>query len=234
MSALFDSIQARHQLLESLKQRIELSPDEPKQQLVEYRDELVKQQINDIGVYQFILQPTSERSQDNSVETKMPEPSSSNQDDWKKTFADAFIKFLESEYNELHQIWLGEKYRYPEYIGFDIRRLNDAYDFNANNACWLTVYFKDDKEIHVGLAIKDRSRFQTLEFDKKRINPILIEKLKLKNEDEITWNANNSISRIYIVIGKYNDQDQEVLFYDLQKALECLDDVFHPRLEEIL
>ena len=229
---ILSSLQARHYLLESLNHRVRILQGDPQQRLQDWIDDLKQQQIDDMDTYKSGLLFSSQGGQ------LVPEPSSmeehestlSDQNDWTEQFADGFVEFIESENSQLFQIWLGRKYTYPTFIGFDIRRLSDLFEFYAPDACWLSAYLRNDRQIFAGFQTRDPMCYQRLEFDKNRIN----HEFSLEFGRNLGWRPGSDISRVFALVGVHNNDNDETLFHDLRKTLEKLDEIFHPRLAEIL
>lgn len=229
---ILDSLQARHYLLESLNQRVRMLQGDPQQRLRDWIDDLKQQQIDDMDIYkssllfspqgtQFVPEPPPMEGQESTL---------SDQNDWIEQFADGFVEFLESENSQLFQIWLERKYTYPIFIGFDIRRLSDRFEFYAPDACWLSAYLRHDRQVFAGFQTRDPMCYQRLEFDKNRIN----NEFSLEFGRNLGWRPGSDISRVVVLIGVHNNDNNENLFHDLRKTLEKLDEIFRPRLEEIL
>lgn len=230
-TSILDSVQARHQLLESLNQRIELLRGNPPQHLQDWIDDLKEQQIDDINIYKSNLFFAPGRSQQDLPEFEAigtQELVIDEQDNWKEHFANGFIDFLKSESSELHEIWLGNKHQFPTYIGFDVRRLLDNFEFFDPNACWLAVFLKDNRQIFVGLHTRSPYIYQRLEVSKEPVNF----QFRQQFGTNLGWKPGNEISKIITLAGVYSDDN--TLFQSLYKMLEHLDELFRNQLEDII
>ncbi len=226
------SVQTRHQLLESLNQRLELLRGNPSQQLQDWIDDLKQQQIDDMDTYKSNLFFAHRRSQQDLPELDSigrQELVNNEQSNWKEHFANGFIDFLESESSELHETWLGNRHQFPTYIGFDIRRLDDNFEFFDPNACWLAIFLKENRQIFVGLHTRSPYIYQRLEGSKASVNYQFHQQFGTN----LGWKPGNEISRIITLAGVYSE-DNSIHFQSVYKMLEHLDELFRNQLEEII
>lgn len=229
---ILDSVKTRHQLLESLNQRIELLRGNPPQHLQDWIDDLKEQQIDDLNIYKSNLLFAPGRSQQELTEFDSigsQELVTNEQNNWKETFADGFIQYLESENSEFHSIWIGNRHQYPIFIGFDIRRLSDNFEFFDPNACWLAVFLKDNRQIFVGLHTRSPYIYQRLEVSKEAVNF----QFRQQFGTNLGWKPGNEISKIITLAGVYSE-DNSILFQSLYRMLEQLDELFRNQLEDII
>ena len=225
---ILNTLSIRHQLLESLQQQVENVTGESQLQLQEQIDDLKQQQIDSLDSYKSILlfAPTVPEAPESSF---IDEQSSGYTDinRWKEQFADGFINFLENGNSSLYPIWLQRDYDYPNFIGFDIRRLSDNFEFYSSDACWLAVFLSPDRRIFAGFHTRNPFYYQQLESNKWAINGEFSEVFRVN----LGWKPSNTISRIVTLVGVYNDDYNDLLFQPLQQTLEKLDDIFRTRLE---
>lgn len=233
----FDSLQARHQLIESLNKRIEEDSSDSNQQLQVWKDELEHQQLADIDLYKTTLSVVD-------VDTDLAEAFSVaaaedvqqevvNQNSWERDFADGFIAHLVDNDSPLDSIWFGEMYSYPTYIGFDIRRLGNSFNFSAMDACWLAANLWS-RQIYAGVHFRNPLYYQELEREKDQIDR---EFSQTFNGRQLEWNPQAGpmgIYRIRLLVNVDNNQNQHALFEDLEKALKALDTIFKPYLDRIV
>ena len=234
---IFDSLQARYQLIESLNQRIEEDSSDTDQQLQVWKDELEHQQLADIDLYKTTL---SLVDADTALEEAFSEAVAEdiqqeviNQNSWEQDFADGFIAHLTENQSSLLPMWFGDRYSYPTYIGFDIRRLEYRFDFSAMDACWLAANLWS-RQIYAGVHFRNPLYYQELESKKDQIDR---EFSQTFNGRQLEWNPQagpSGVYRIRLLVNVDNNQDQLALFEDLEKALKALDTIFKPYLDRII
>ena len=232
------SMQAREHLLESLNLRINTSQGEASPQVEEWIGDLKEQQLSDIDLYRNNLLlsgqsqsgPPQQEIRDR-ISVDRPEPVSNEQDNWSEQFADGFIAYLGNENSSLLDLWLGRKHGYPHYIGFDIRRLEDGFDFFRSDTYWLAANLRE-RQVFAGIHFRDPLYFQQLEVQKSQID------IEFSREfgRPLDWRpttGNAGIYRISVLVGVDHNHSQNLLFEDLCKTLEKLDQIFRDRLDTI-
>ena len=143
---ILGSLEARESLLASLSQRVKMLQGDAQQRLQDWIDDLRQQQLDDIDMYKAsLLFPSGISQPDPTVphSTEEQDLAPINENQWRERFSDGFIEFLGNRESELDGIWLGRKHSYPVFIGFDIRRLSNDFEFYAPDACWLSAYLID-------------------------------------------------------------------------------------------
>ena len=232
------SMQAREQLLESLNLRINTSQGDASHQIQEWVGDLKEQQLSDIDLYKNNLllsgQPQSRRPQQeirDRIPVDKPESVSKEQDNWSDQFAEEFIAYLGDENSSLLDLWLGRRHSYPHYIGFDIRRSEDGFDFLGSDTYWLAANLRE-RQVFAGIHFRDPLYFQQLEAQKSQID------IEFSREfgRSLDWRptiGNAGIYRINVRVGVDHHHSQNLLFEDLCKILEKLDEIFKDRLERI-
>lgn len=232
------SIQAREQLLESLNLRINTSQGEASHQVQEWIGNLKEQQLSDIDLYKNNLLPSGQSQSrppqqeiGDRISVDRPEPVSNEQDNWNEQFADGFIAYLDGENSSLLDLWLGRKHSYPHYIGFDIRRSEDDFDFFRSDTYWLAANLRE-RQVFAGIHFRDPLYFQQLEVQKSQID------FEFSREfgRPLDWRpttGNAGIYRISMLVGVDHHHSQNLLFEDLCRILEKLDEIFKDRLDII-
>ena len=232
------SMQAREQLLEYLNLRINTSQGDASHQVEEWIGDLKKQQLSDIDLYKnnLLLSGQSQSRQPqhdigDRVPVDRPEPVSDEQDNWSDQFADGFIAYLDNENSSLLDLWLGRKHSYPHYIGFDIKRSEGGFDFFGSDTYWLAANLRE-RQVFAGIHFRDPLYFQQLEAQKSQID------LEFSREfgRPLDWRpttGNAGIYRINVLVGVDHHHSQNLLFEDLCKILEKLDEIFKDRLDTI-
>ena len=233
---ILTSLQDRHRLLESLNDRISILRGDPQQRsqvelIQDQIDDLRQQQFDEIDTYKsnllFAYSPTQQDVPDiHSAEGSDTTPPAQN--DWTQQFADGFVAYLKENNSGLYSIWLGQEYSYPTYIGFDIKRLNEDFQFTASDASWLAVFLREDRQIYAGLHVRDPFLYQQLESERRSINFAFYQEFGVN----LGWRPGANISRVFTLIGVYNDNNQEILFQDIYRKLEKLDEILRPHLED--
>ena len=224
--SIFASLQARQQLIEALNQRIEEDSSNPDQQLPTWINDLKQQQLADIQSYKATL--LTGDSQQDFIGGIPPEE---RQDNWQREFADGFIAYLEGNNSPLYPIWLGERYAYPKFIGFDIRRLGNQFNFDAQDACWLAVYLSN-RQIFAGVHLQSPLYYQELETERIQIDTEFSQNF---NGRHLEWHPNpTGIHRVSLLVDIENNENQQVIFENLSKVLEKLDTIFKPRIDAII
>lgn len=230
---ILTSIQAREQLLESLSLRVNISQGEVSHQVQEWIGDLKEQQLSDIDRYKNNLllsgQPRPETIDRISVDRH--EPISNEQDNWSEQFAEGFIAYLGHENSSLHDLWLGRKHSYPNYIGFDIRKSEDDFNFWGSDAYWLAANLRE-KQVFAGIHFRNPLYFQQLEVQKSQIDFEFSQEFGRPLEWRATT-GNAGIYRISVLVGVDRNHSQNLLFEDLCKILEKLDEIFKDRLDTI-
>ena len=232
------SMQAREQLLESLNLRINTSQGDASHQVEEWIVDLEEQQFSDIDLYKnnLLLSGQSQSRQPqqdlrDKILVDRPEPVSNEQNNWSEQFADGFIAYLDNENSSLLDLWLGRKHSYPHYIGFDIRRSEDGFDFFGSDTYWLAANLRE-RQVFAGIHFRDPLYFQQLEVQKSQID------IEFSREfgRHLNWRpttGNAGIYRINVLVGVDHHHSQNLLVEDLCKILEKLDEIFKDRLERI-
>ena len=228
---ILGSLEARESLLASLSQRVKMLQGDAQQRLQDWIDDLRQQQLDDIDMYKAsLLFPSGISQPDPTVphSTEEQDLAPINENQWRERFSDGFIEFLGNRESELDRIWLGRKHSYPVFIGFDIRRLSNDFEFYAPDAYWLSAYSRDDKQIFAGFQTRNPYYYQQLESERSQIDFEFSQKFGRN----LGWRPSSDISRIIALIGVYSD-DYETLFPDLCNILETLDDILRHQLENI-
>lgn len=230
---LLISLQERQRLLDTLTQRIDLQQEKQEQQLQEWIRTLKQQQLNDLNMYKTHLfnsrLPQQIGQNGCSLDEEVKDLVEKNH--WQSKFADGFIGHLDDCNSYLIDLWLKKKYNYPAYIGFDISRSRDDFDFYADNAYWIAVSLRQ-KRVFVGVYFRDPLYFQHLEAEKHQINSDFL----FAYGRPLEWGpttGNDPIYRIYLLIGIYSGNNQQTLYHELCKVLEKMDEMFEQRLDEI-
>ncbi len=232
------SMQAREQLLESLNLRINTSQGDASHQVEEWIGDLKEQQLSDIDLYKnnLLLSGQSQSRQPQQeirdrIAVDRPEPVSNEQDNWSEQFADGFIAYLDGENSSLLDLWLGRKHSYPHYIGFDIRRSEDGFDFFGSDTYWLAANLRE-RQVFAGIHFRDPLYFQQLEAQKSRIDFEFSQEFgRLLDWRPTTGNA--GIYRISVLVGVDHNHSEDLLFEHLRKILEKLNEIFGDRLDAI-
>ena len=228
------SMQAREQLLESLNLRVETSPH-----IQKWIGNLEEQQLSDIDSYKdhFLLSGQSRQETTDSPEpvfqetTDSPEPVFNERDNWGEQFAEGFISYLNDENSSLLDSWLGRRYSYPTYIGFDIRKSEGEFNFFGSDAYWLATNLRE-KQVFAGIHFRDPLYYQQLEAQKSHIDFEFSQEFGRTLEWRSTT-GNAGIYRISVLVGVDHNHSQNLLFEYLRKTLEKLETVFKDRLDTI-
>ena len=227
------SMQAREQLLESLNLRISTPQGDESYQVQEWIADLKEQQLSDIDLYKKnLLMPGQLQNKiTDTASVNGPESTVNAQEDWRKQFAEGFVAYLSDQNSPLLDLWLGRKHSYPNYVGFDIRELEGDFDFFAPDAYWLAANLRE-KQIFAGIHFRDPLYFQQLEGQKSQID------FEFSQEfgRSLDWRptiGNAGIYRISVLVGVDRNHSQSLLFEDLCKILEKLNQIFKDRLETI-
>lgn len=222
------SMQAREQLLESLNLRLNTSQGNASNQVQEWVGDLKEQQLSDIDLYKNNLLLSGQPRQD---PMDSPEPVPDEPDDWRNQFAEGFISYLGDENSSLLDLWIGRKHSYPNYIGFNIRKSEDDFKFFDPNTYWLAASLIE-KQVFAGIHFRNPLYLQQLELQKSKIDFEFYEKFG-RNLDWKFTAGNAGIYRISVLVGVDHNHSQNLLFKDLCKILEKLDEIFKERLDEI-
>ena len=232
------SMQAREQLLESLNLRVTTSQSDASHQVEEWIGDLKEQQLSDIDLYKnnlLLSGQSRSRQQQQDIEDRIPvdrpEPVSDEQDNWSDQFADGFIAYLDNENGSLLDLWLGRKHNYPHYIGFDIKRSEGGFDFFGSDTYWLAANLRE-RQVFAGIHFRDPLYFQQLEVQKSQID-IEFSREFGRRLDWRPTTGNAGIYRINVLVGVDHHHSQNLLFEDLCKMLEKLDEIFRDRLNTI-
>ena len=217
------SMQAREQLLESLNLRVETSPH-----IQEWIGNLEEQQLSDIDLYKdhFLVSGQAQQETPDS-----PEPVFDERDNWSQQFAEGFITYLGDENSSLLDSWLGRRYSYPTYIGFDIRKSAGEFNFFGSDAYWLATNLRE-KQVFAGIHFRDPLYYQQLEAQKSQIDFEFSKEFGRTLEWRPTT-GNAGIYRISVLVGVDHNHSQNLLFEYLRKNLEKLETVFKDRLDTI-
>ena len=175
------------------------------------------------------VQPSNQNDQlksDDQVEEVDP-----TNESWQRQFADRFISYLKTNNSPLVPIFMGERtWSYPNYIGFDIRRLEGNVDLNDNNAFWLVAHIGYENIIHLKLHMRNRNYFNRLKSQEAAIHGDFGNSLKWEDQ-------NRELLRIGVDLQvnplSQNSQEWTEHFEKMRKNLEKLDVVFRHRVNEI-
>ena len=220
---ILTSMQAREQLLESLNLRVETSPH-----IQEWIGNLEEQQLSDIDLYKDHLLLSGQSRQET---TDNPQPLFNERDNWSAQFAEGFITYLGDENSSLLDSWLGRRYSYPTYIGFDIRKSEDEFNFFGQDAYWLATNLRE-KQVFAGIYFRDPLYYQQLEAQQSQIDFEFSQEFGRTLEWRATT-GNAGIYRISVLVGVDHNHSQNPLFEYLRKNLEKLEEVFKDRLDTI-
>ena len=227
------SMQAREQLLESLNLRINTLQGDAAYQIQEWIGDLKQQQLSDMDMYKSDLLMSEQPHPE--ITDRMPldgheQPISEEQNDWDKQFAEGFIAYLEEKDNPLLELWLGKRHSYPAYIGFNIGRSED-FNFFGSETYWLAANLRE-KQVFAGIHFRNPLYFQELERQKSQID------LEFSQEfgRRFDWRPIPSAAGIYrisMLVGVDRNHSKDLLFEDLCKILEKLEEIFKDRLDTI-
>lgn len=170
--------------------------------------------------------------QGNQLQPHEPDEASDALDgNWKKQFADGFIRYLKNHKSPLMDptVFMGKNVgRYPEYIGFSIRRIKNL-NMRDLDAFWLVASTVRDKKIYLKLHMNNSEYFNELESQKTAIEHEFGEQLK--------WEPQGQYIRIGVDISVLpldgNRREWDRHFEDMREKLEKLDEIFQPLIEEI-
>lgn len=222
MNNILFSLKARHDLLGALNQRIEMLQGSAEQQLQERIGDLKQQQLADIDTYRADLLVSGRSRQEYVDEHSIDRSQSAHREphDWTQQFADGFVAYLTENDSPLLSIWLGERYSYPNYIGFDLRKLGDEFNFQAPNSCWIALSLYE-RQVFAGVHFRNPLFFQELERYKTQIDAEFLQEFGRKLEWKPTSGA-AGIFRINLLVGVDDNANQQSLFESLCKYLEKL------------
>ena len=170
--------------------------------------------------------------QDNPIQPDKPDEGVGVPDgNWRKQFADGFVGYLKNHESPLVNpaVFMGENAQgYPEYIGFNIRRLENL-NIRDSEAFWLAVSTAHDKRIYLKLHINASNHFSQLESQKAAI--------EREFGDQLKWEPQGQQIRIGVDL-KVTPLDENKAewnrhFENMREKLEKLDEIFQPRIEEI-
>ena len=150
---------------------------------------------------------------------------------WQEQFADGFISYLKNNRSRLVPIFMGEgTWGYPNYIGFDIRRLGVNVNFNDNNAVWLVVYIGRNDTIFLKLHMNKLNYFNRLKSQEVAIHRDFGTHLLWENQGRTPLRIG-----VDLPVDSLNENRQEwpEHFEEMRKNLEKLDEVFKDRINEI-
>ena len=136
---------------------------------------------------------------------------------WQKQFADRFINYLRTNNSSLVPIFMGERtWGYPDYIGFDIRRLGGNVNFSDNNAVWLVAHIGHENIIHLKLHMRNRNYFSRLKSQDAAIHGDF--------GSHLQWEGKGSLLRIGVDLQvnplSQNSQEWTEHFEKMRKNLE--------------
>ena len=149
---------------------------------------------------------------------------------WQKQFADGFISYLRNNKSRLVPIFMGERtWGYPDYIGFDIRRLGENVNFNDNNAVWLVAYIGRDDTIFLKLHMNKLSYFNRLKSQEVAIHRDFGTHLLWEDQGKKPLRIGVDLS-----VDSLNENRQKwpEHFKKMRENLEKLDEVFQHRVNE--
>lgn len=227
------SMQAREQLLESLNLRVNMLPGDAAHQIQEWIGDLKEQQLSDIDMYKNDLLMSGQPRQEpiDRIPIDRHEPVSNEQNDWSEQFAEGFITYLSDEDSSLLNLWLGRKHSYPNYIGFDIRKSEDDFDFFGSDAYWLAAALRE-KQVFAGIHFRDPLYFQELERQKRGIDFEFSQEFG-RPLDWRPTTGNAGIYRISVLVGVDHNHSRNLLFEELRRILEKLGEIFKDRFDTI-
>ena len=152
-------------------------------------------------------------------------------EDWQEQFANGFVRYLESHKSPLMDpaFFVGKNFQgYPEYIGFNIRRLKNL-DISDPDALWLVASTVHDGKIYLKLHMNDSNYFDQLESQK--------EEIEREFGDPLEWEPQGQRIRIGVDLevdplnedrGQWNQH-----FENMREKLEKLDEIFQSRIEDL-
>jgi hypothetical protein len=227
------SMQARQELLESLNLRVNMLQGNAAHQIQEWIGDLKEQQLSDIDIYKSDLLMSEQPRQEiiDRIPVDRHEPVSNDQDNWSEQFAEEFIIHLGDENSSLLDLWLGRKHSYPNYIGFDIRKSEDDFNFFGSDAYWLAATLRE-RQVFAGIHFRDPLYFQQLEVQKSQIDFEFSQEFG-RPLDWRPTTGSAGIYRISVLVGVDHNHSQNLLFEHLRKILEKLDQIFRDRLDTI-
>ena len=153
--------------------------------------------------------------------------------DWQEQFANGFVRHLESHKSPLMDpaVFVGKNFQgYPEYVGFNIRRLKNL-DISDPDAIWLAASTAHSGKIYLKLHMNDSNYFSQLELQKAAIEHEFGNLLKWEPQglgQYIRIGVDLEVNPLDENRGKWNRH-----FEDMRKNLEKLDEIFQPHIEEI-
>ena len=171
--------------------------------------------------------------QDNQIQTDESDGELDATDgDWRKQFADGFVGYLKDHKSPLMDpaVFMGEGAgRYPEYIGFSIRRLKNL-NMQDPDALWLVASTVGVGKIYLKLHMNNSKYFNELKSQKAAIE-------REFGEQQLKWEPQGQRIRIGVDLEVHslseNRAEWNRHFEDMRKNLEKLDEIFQPRIEEI-
>ena len=172
--------------------------------------------------------------QDNQIQTdESDEELDVPKGNWKTQFADGFVGYLKDHKSPLMDpaVFMGEGVgRYPEYIGFSIRRLKNL-NMQDPDALWLAASTVGVGKIYLKLHMNNSKYFNELKSQKAAI--------EREFGDQLKWELQGQGQRIRIGVDlevhplSENREEWNRHFADMRENLEKLDEIFQPRIEEI-
>ena len=150
---------------------------------------------------------------------------------WQKQFADGFISYLRNNKSRLVPIFMGERtWGYPDYIGFDIRRLGENVNFSDNNAVWLVTYIGKNDTIFLKLHMNNPDYFNRLKSQEAAIHRDFGTDLLWENQGRTPLRIG-----VDLPVDSLNENRQKWTehFDQMRENLEKLDEVFQHRVNEI-
>lgn len=172
--------------------------------------------------------------QDDQIQPDKPDEELDVPDgDWKKQFADGFVRHLESHKSPLmdSKVFMGTGAQgYPEYIGFNIRKLENL-NIQDPDALWLVASTVGVGKIYLKLHMNNSKYFNELKSQKAAI--------EREFGDQLKWELQGQGQRIRIGVDlevhplSENRAEWNRHFENMSEKLEKLDEIFQPRIEEI-
>ena len=141
---------------------------------------------------------------------------------WIEQFASSFVKFLEDFDESRFSSWIGEVFRYPDFIGF--RMGEGTVDYRDDQGYWIAVNLQHHRQVVVGVHFRDRRYFTQLKNEADQIQH--------EFGEELDWKS-GQIYRIVVNLGEYDNSNPEEWFENLYEKIETFDRVFRDRLYNI-
>ena len=171
------------------------------------------------------------KDQDDQIQPDKPdEDLDTSGDNWKEQFADRFVHYLKTHGSPLMAVFMGKNAsRYPEYIGFNIRRIKNLNIHNNLDAFWLAASTVHDGKIYLKLQMNNSNYFSQLKSKKAEI--------EIEFGNQLEWEDENKPLRIGVDLevtplnenrGQWNQH-----FENMREKLEKLNEIFQPHIEEL-